>query len=384
MTNEMIKSRSELDDQVAHTPGMRLYGPTKGHTSLYRVTAGIADGLKEVGFFAGFCPTNRDSERDSSVDQGALSFYAIHEGTPGGLRKMRAYPHKQTYAMLALNSNYAPDWLLKDIIRGGSKIVTPSAWSQSVLEEHVGSENVALYKHGVAPGFRVDPELLKERRKEANGKLWRAAHFTSSPITGPDVQSRKGTVELIMGWAGFMQANEPETRKGKKFELHIYQTGGSAGVLEAIREWCWSFQHSVVVHDQVNLPPNRMAYLYQQFHAVVQPSRGEGFGMIPLEARACGVPVIATSCTGHSEHINDDTPGVRIIETGELQPVADGPGAVAPSLSDRAVEHALVDCYQWWETISQEAAEEAPHVHTDWSWGKVTKEWLVTEGILSG
>ena len=46
-----------------------------------------------------------------------------------------------------------------------------------------------------------------------------------------------------------------------------------------------------------------MASYLGGFDLVCQPSRAEGFGLVPLEARACGVPVAATLCTGHADHM---------------------------------------------------------------------------------
>jgi mannosyltransferase len=79
---------------------------------------------------------------------------------------------------------------------------------------------------------------------------------------------------------------------------------------------------------------------YQAIDLYVAPSRNEGFGLTPLEAMACGVPVIASDAGAYAEMI---VPAV----TGEVVPAGDGEGlrnAIASWIDKadgKANEHAL-------------------------------------------
>ena len=63
-------------------------------------------------------------------------------------------------------------------------------------------------------------------------------------------------------------------------------------------------------------PVHDMARWYQALDLFVAPSREEGFGLTPLEAMACGVPVIA-SRAGAYEYIVDDGVTGRLVDTGD-------------------------------------------------------------------
>ena len=53
--------------------------------------------------------------------------------------------------------------------------------------------------------------------------------------------------------------------------------------------------------------PGQIAALYQSCHALVAPSRGEGFGLPIAEAMLYGLPVIVTGWGGHMDFCSDDT-----------------------------------------------------------------------------
>jgi glycosyltransferase involved in cell wall biosynthesis len=52
----------------------------------------------------------------------------------------------------------------------------------------------------------------------------------------------------------------------------------------------------------------------------VHPTYEDGFGYAPMEALACGVPVIATKDTGMKEYIRDGENGY-IIPSGVVPPI---------------------------------------------------------------
>jgi len=86
------------------------------------------------------------------------------------------------------------------------------------------------------------------------------------------------------------------------------------------------------IHFPPEVPVHQIADWYAALDLFVAPQRWEGFGLTPIEAMACGVPVIATDVGAFSEIV---LPG----ETGAILPPGDLAAmetAVGEALSDDA------------------------------------------------
>lgn len=70
---------------------------------------------------------------------------------------------------------------------------------------------------------------------------------------------------------------------------------------------------------------------YQLADVFVMPGRGEGFGIVYLEAMACGIPVIASSADASQEAVRDGLLG-QVVDPGDHEALRD---AVRSALKDR-------------------------------------------------
>lgn len=66
------------------------------------------------------------------------------------------------------------------------------------------------------------------------------------------------------------------------------------------------------IHFLPEVPVDQMADWYRVLDLFVAPQRWEGFGLTPLEAMACGVPVVATRVGAFEELIDDGNTGTLV------------------------------------------------------------------------
>lgn len=76
-------------------------------------------------------------------------------------------------------------------------------------------------------------------------------------------------------------------------------------LLRKHRDRASNFPHVIVIER--DLSERDLKSLYQQCHALVAPSRAEGFGLPLAEAMLSGLPVITTGWSGQLEFCNDET-----------------------------------------------------------------------------
>ncbi|WP_065334956.1 glycosyltransferase family 4 protein [Tritonibacter mobilis] len=85
------------------------------------------------------------------------------------------------------------------------------------------------------------------------------------------------------------------------------------------------------MQDRLLFPPEvpvwEVAQWYQALDLYVAPQRWEGFGLTPLEAMSCGVPVVATRVGAFEELIAPDITG-KLIDPGEVSQMIEAIDAV--------------------------------------------------------
>lgn len=111
---------------------------------------------------------------------------------------------------------------------------------------------------------------------------------------------------------------------------------------------------------------------YDKINAYLFLSRGEGWSMTTVQAMACGLPVIATDCSGIQDHLNDevgylvptnivDVPNGMVWDKGGIRP--------AESLEEYGLKgigypmDLQAENQQWWEADIDKAVEILRHVY---------------------
>ena len=327
---------------------IRIYGEFEGDSSLCRVSKGFAQVFPDAAKFdLGLWGNALD---DGAPDQpGALAEVGIYVGSLSHIHASFRSKHEKLYVMVAPNSNTVGS-LVRSKLACVERLLAPSRWAQGVLRVAFPDKEVLCVPHGVDPGFR--------RKQAKRTPEFSVLHLSSS------ILERKGTDRLIEGWA---LAKLPDSR------LFISVPPGRKEFFQDIASNFGLTSSEVSITDRLDYDVEQMSALYSSVNYVCQPSRGEGFGLIPLEARACGTPVIATNCTGHSEHMRGA--GVVVVNTGDDVPIDDFPGALAPSLSAADVAEALTTAYEKQALYSDDARASSEAIRKHWSWENQLKEF---------
>ena len=106
-------------------------------------------------------------------------------------------------------------------------------------------------------------------------------------------------------------------------------------------------------------PQDVLPDYYAAADLCLMPSRYESFGMVALEAMACGVPVIASRVGGLALTVQDGTTGLLVPE-GDAATLAEG---IAGLLTDERRRHALgAQAVEWarrfgWPCIARQVAD---------------------------
>ena len=329
-----------------------VYGPSIGHGSNVQVAAGMVAGLRANGCEVGFIPI--DKSEDEWDHSALLAERAIYVGPYPGLQIMYHGNHRSRYVLLAPNSRWLPEAAIK-LVQAHAQAVAPSGWAAEVVRAN--GLSCTTWSHGVDDAFT--PAEAPPPTELA------LAHFSSS------VFGRKGTYELV-------QAFTEGLPLPARLDLYVERS-----VEFELRS---SFQNLEERKIRFLPPPNagpaEMAKLYTQYSGVIQPSRGEAFGLVPLEARACGRVALMTACTGHAEHAREG--GVLLIDEGPDGPLDDGPDSVAPTVSPASIAEAVREYADDRSYFDRLAFGWAVRRQPTWSslfrtfsWKETTKEWLV-------
>jgi glycosyltransferase involved in cell wall biosynthesis len=353
---------------------IRLYGQIVGEGSFVQVTRGMHRALQEQKRLAGLFAI--DSIDEQEMVDGADALVALACGNPtSSTEGMHLYgSHAARWLLLAPNSSVVPrgivDFLLNDKLRERygapvvNGLVAPSHWAKGVLRRSTGLPTIVI-PHGVNPDVHtVNPYIAEARLRDYDAGKFRVLHFTST------IKQRKGTMELLRAWKALqwsdaMLAIVASPQYFNDFSFMIDDAGLTPD--------------EVYLHPGFSATPEQVALRMQHAHVVCQPSRAEGFGLTPLEARACGVPVVMTNCTGHTEHVAcnvrlGDPPGVIIVPHGDEAPIDDAPDAVAPTILVADIVDALEEARSTYRRLHEQSLESANHVRWRCAWENITRE----------
>jgi alpha-1,3-rhamnosyl/mannosyltransferase len=211
--------------------------------------------------------------------------------------------------------------MLGPSVRRATLIHCTSHWTRRMLEEEFPAQ--AGKAHVVHPG--VD-EVFRPRAERA-GRVLERYGLRAPPFLFVGVpEPKKDVATLLVAYA------ELHLLYGTRRKLlMVGGRGWPRGELRrAIRDLC--LEGYVVTAGYV--PRRELPALYRAAVALVFPSAAEGFGLPPLEAMACGTPVVCTLGTGLAESAGR---AARRVPVGDHSALADAMHEVdrSPALRER-------------------------------------------------
>lgn len=181
-----------------------------------------------------------------------------------------------------------------------------------------------------------------------------------------------GRIEPLKGLDTLIKAMSClQLREGKRVHLAIIGGDPSASPQEMsaemarLQKLCDDLSVGQTVVFLGKRDQDRLPYYYSAAELLVMPSHYESFGMVALEAMACGTPVIASEVGGLAYLVRDG-------ETGYTIPDQE-PETLCEKISWLLNDHELH------ATMSQRAVEYAQ----DYAWEKITKQIVdVYQGLV--
>lgn len=252
------------------------------------------------------------------------------------------------------------DWV--KVLNEMNEVWTTSEFAKQSIKRSGVKRSVLNMREGVDPNY-FHPDI-KPFKRNVKQKFIFLSNFAWGRRKGVDILfkafeqefSRKNDVVLIIK-ALPSYYGEDIKKEAKK----LYYRKGQA---------------PIIIWD-ATIPPYLLGGLYTVSSCFVFPTRGEGFGIPPLEALACGVPVITTGYSAQTEYLiknGKPLPGVEFINykikkfDGSDSVYYDGFNWAIPDVNH--LRKLMRKVYNNYEEYKKGAMESSEYIRKEWTWDK--------------
>lgn len=172
------------------------------------------------------------------------------------------------------------------VFENAAKVVCVSRALAKIISEYRSSDDIEVI------GNVVDVGHFKLRANEQNKEM---RFLTICHMNTKDQLLKKGLDILLEAWQEFSEKNH---------DARLIVGGGGHAMKKAV-EWCKRYGVEQTVEFVGQLSREQVVEQMQACDVFVLPSRYETFGVVYIEAMACGKPIIAAANGGPDDFVKD-------------------------------------------------------------------------------
>jgi glycosyltransferase involved in cell wall biosynthesis len=198
-------------------------------------------------------------------------------------------------------------FLLPRLAKNAAHILTVSEFSRKRLSQTLGLDTncISVVPRPISSRFRPMKTTIIDQ------VLTRLALPRNYVLSLGSLEPRKNIARLLEAWSLLL------ARKALAEDVHMVVVGGKSSLYRNVN--LTSVPDRVLFTGYV--ADEHLPALYTDALAFVYPSIYEGFGSPPLEAMACGAPVVASSSTSIPEVVGR---AALLVDPLEVESIADG------------------------------------------------------------
>jgi glycosyltransferase involved in cell wall biosynthesis len=199
-------------------------------------------------------------------------------------KALQKYPIEKSWLNTTQQRKTLKEYEMADIIYVASEYTY-----QSFLEEGIPAKKLQRFSFNPSPRFHLIPSSF-------NDNVFRIIYI--------------GSVTVMKGIPVLLEAF---SRLSGQVELIIVGSSCTRGMRLYLQQWLQS-------DSRIRICPGDPLLYLRQSNVYVHPSFEDGFAYAPMEALACGIPVIVTEDTGMKEHIREGINGY-VVPTGSWEAI---------------------------------------------------------------
>jgi len=261
---------------------------------------------------------------------------------------------KYTVGYTPWESTKIPSHWLENM-RRCDEIWTTSNFVKSVYESHNVNANIHVIPHGISEDFKIVEREL-------------TSTFNFLHIGGDS--KRKNAQMAVDAFLELYEGNKDFRLILKYDKFCLAEVYINGRLLPASL-------HPQIVAIPESLGLDDLVALYHKAHCLIYPTMGEGFGMIPFEAIATGLPTIVTNLTGCADFAHYAIPLSANLDKAMWndQLYATDTGEWASPDFDELVD-LMENVVSEYDDVKKFFVKSAKILHSEWSWDSTAAKIL--------